>query len=104
MKESLERVLAVASLARLDLTEGLDPAGMEEALERYASEFKDIVALMDTLGEVNTEGVEPLYWPLAVPPAAPREDVAAKHNTRGELLAGAPEQDGRFFVVPKIVG
>ncbi len=104
MEKSLERVMAVASLARLDLSEGLAPAEKKDALERYAREFKDIVALMDTLAEVNTEGVEPLYWPLAAPPAAPREDVAAKHNTRSELLAGAPEQDGRFFVVPKIVG
>ena len=104
MKDNLERVLAVAKLARLDLTEGLPPAEAEAALERFAREFKDIVAIMDTLSEVDTAGVEPLYWPLAVPPAAPREDVAVKHNTRSELLAGAPEQDGRFFVVPKIVG
>ncbi len=103
MKESLERVLAVARLARLDLAEGLAPEQAQAALERFAQEFKDIVALMDTLEEVDTRGVEPLYWPLAVPPAGPRGDEAAKHNTRAELLAGAAEQDGRFFVVPRIV-
>ncbi len=59
--------------------------------------------LMDTLGEVDTEGVEPLYWPLGAHEAPPREDVAAKRNTREELLANAADQDGAFFVVPRIV-
>ena len=58
---------------------------------------------MDTLAEVDTTGVEPLYWPLGAPPAPPREDVAERHNTREELLRNAPEQDGQFFIVPRIV-
>lgn len=103
MDNSLKRVQAVATLARLDLTQGLSPEEAEATLNRFASQFKDIVALMDTLSEVNTEGVDPLYWPLAVPSAPPREDVAHKACSRQEVLANAPDQDGRFFIVPRIV-
>ena len=101
--QSSEKVQAIAKLARLDLTRGLPPEDAEKALALFAEQFDNIVALMDTLAEVDTEGVEPLYWPLAVPAAPPREDVAERHNTREELLRNAPEQDGQFFVVPRIV-
>ena len=103
MNKSIDNVVAVAKLARLDITEGLSPAEAETKLALFAKQFDDIIALMDTLGKVNTEGVEPLYWPLATPSAPPREDVAIRHNTREELLANAPEKDGMFFVVPRIV-
>lgn len=101
--ESQERVLRIAELSRLDLGFGLSPEDAEAKFALFAGQFADIVALMDTLAEVDTAGVEPLYWPLAAPFTPPREDVAARHNTRGELLGNAPEQDGQFFIVPRIV-
>lgn len=103
MPKTIATVLDMARLARIDLDAGHDPATAEKDLARFARQFDDIVALMDTLAEVDTQGVEPLYWPLAAPASPPREDVAARHNTREELLANAPEQDGQFFVVPRIV-
>lgn len=102
-EDARRRVLAVASLARINLTEGLDAQEAEAALERFASQFAGIVGLMDTLAEVDTEGVEPMYWPLSVPPAPPREDLAVRLRSREEVLRGAPDQDGKFFVVPRIV-
>lgn len=103
MNKSIDTVVSVAKLARLNLTEGLSPEDAEKRLALFARQFDDIIALMDTLGEVDTNGVEPLYWPLAAPVAPPREDTAVRHNTREELLANAPEHDGAFFVVPRIV-
>lgn len=101
--QSQEKVVRVATLARLDLVEGLTPAEAETKLALFARQFDDIVALMDTLREVDTTGVEPLYWPLAAQATPPREDKAVKTNTREELLRNAPEQDGQFFVVPRIM-
>lgn len=100
---SQERVTKIAKLARLDLGAGLSPEEAKTKLVMFAKQFDDIVALMDTLAEVDTTGVEPLYWPLGSPAAPPREDVAIRHNTREELLRNAPEQDGEFFIVPRIV-
>ena len=93
----------IASLARLDITEGQDPTTAEKTLERFARQFADIVTLMDTLAGVDTESVEPLYQPLAFTPAPLREDVAERLRTREDVLKNAPEQDGTFFIVPKIM-
>lgn len=103
MQENVKKVLKMAELSRLDLAAGLAPEEAEKKLEQFARQFGDVVALMDTLAEVDTEGIEPLYWPLSAPAASVREDVAAKRNSREELLKNSPEQDGQFFVVPRIV-
>lgn len=101
--QSIDKVLKVAQLARLDLSEGHPADEAARELAKFSKQFDEIVALMDTLAEVDTEGVQPLYWPLSAPVAGPREDVAERHNTREELLRNAPEQDGEFFIVPRIV-
>ncbi len=101
--QSQEKVARIATLARLDLAEGLTPAEAETKLALFAKQFDDVVALMDTLHEVDTTGVEPLYWPLGTEAAPPREDEALRTNTREELLRNAPEQDGQFFIVPRIM-
>ncbi|NMC48817.1 MAG: aspartyl/glutamyl-tRNA amidotransferase subunit C, partial [Desulfovibrio sp.] len=46
--------------------------------------------------------VEPLYGPVThVSPTRP--DEVKRTCTRDEVLANAPETDGRFFIVPRIV-
>lgn len=101
--KSTNTVQKVAKLARLELGFGLPKEEAEAVVIRFAKQFDDIVALMDSLAAVETEGVEPLYWPLHTPASAPREDCAARHNSREDILRNAPEQDGQFFVVPRIV-
>ncbi|MDR2350784.1 MAG: aspartyl/glutamyl-tRNA amidotransferase subunit C [Deltaproteobacteria bacterium] len=91
--------LAIAKLARLDLREGLAPGTEEAELKKLVEEFGKIVGYMDILGEVDTEGVEPLYSPM-VEPRPPREDApftaAAKDaDARGAKGApGKPESSG----------
>lgn len=84
----------IAVLARLDLP--------QEQLERFAGQFNDILGHMETLGELNTSDVEPMYSPAEYETVF-REDKAEKNVTREEVLSQAPEDDGRFFIVPKIV-
>jgi aspartyl-tRNA(Asn)/glutamyl-tRNA(Gln) amidotransferase subunit C len=84
----------VARLARLRLP--------EETLVKFAGQLGDILTYMETLESCDTAGVAPLYGP--VEHAAPlRRDEAAKTCSREDILANAPETDGRFFIVPKIV-
>jgi aspartyl-tRNA(Asn)/glutamyl-tRNA(Gln) amidotransferase subunit C len=47
--------------------------------------------------------VEALYQPVQHN-AALRPDRVEASLDRHTLLAGAPEQDGQYFVVPRIVG
>ena len=91
---SREEVRHMAALSRLTVTED------EERL--FARQFGDILGHMDLLSRVDTEGVEPLYSPLAHA-AATRPDEAANLRTRAEVLANAPETDGEYFMVPRIV-
>ena len=94
MTFSPEDVAKVARLARLTLD--------ESRLETFAGQFSDIVGYMDQLGSVDTEGVEPLYSPVDHP-APLRADEARKTFARKDVLSNAPETDGAFFIVPKIV-
>ncbi|MGE4423394.1 MAG: Asp-tRNA(Asn)/Glu-tRNA(Gln) amidotransferase subunit GatC [Pseudodesulfovibrio sp.] len=94
MKISPEEVAKVASLSRLDLP--------EDKLELFAGQLGDILAYMDKLGELDTDEVEPLYSPVKHTTVLRRDEVR-KDYRREEILANAPEQDGQFFIVPRIV-
>ncbi len=85
---------AIARLARL--------APPEESLDALAGQFNAILEYMDALGQLDTSGVEPLYSPTERPTPY-REDRAEARATRDKVLANAPETDGKFFIVPRIV-
>ena len=94
MKISPEEVAKVARLSRLDLP--------PEKLELFAGQLGDILDYMDKLAELDTETVEPMYSPVSHTTIL-RKDEVRKDYTREEVLANAPEQDGQFFIVPRIV-
>ena len=82
----------------------------DEAEREYiAAQCSAILAYMDTLAEVDTTDVEPLYSPAfslddpagSVRPG--REDGAERRRSREDILSGAPDSDGVSFVVPRIV-
>lgn len=102
MSVTKEQVLRTATLARLDLSEGLDDLAAEQFISKIASQMEDIVGYMDILNQVDTTGVEPLYSPM-MHTAAPREDKAENRRTVEEVLANAPEKQESFFVVPPVL-
>jgi len=89
-----DEIRHIAELARLDP----DPS----QLERFARQCAEILGYVDLLGEVDTTGVEPLYSPVDHE-CVFRDDAAADRTHRERMLANAPETDGAFFIVPKIV-
>ena len=87
-------VRRVAKLARIR-----EP---EERLEPLAQELSSILGWIEQLGEVNTDGVEPMT--SAVAATLPlREDVVTEGGDAGAILANAPAKADGFFVVPKVV-
>lgn len=94
MKISPEDVAKIAKLARLDLP--------QNKLELFAGQLGDILDYMDKLGKLDTDDVEPMYSPVEHTTVL-RKDEAAKDFSRDEVLSNAPEQDGKFFIVPRIV-
>jgi len=95
MSITRENVAHMAALAKLELDETMQ--------ERFARQFSDILSYMDALNAVDTQGVEALYQPVRHS-ALTRPDLIETSIDREKLLAGAPEQDGQYFVVPRIVG
>ena len=95
MNITRENVAHMAELAKLALD--------ETTQERFARQFSVILRYMDELNTVDTQGVEALYQPVQHN-AALRPDLVEASLDRQTLLADAPEQDGQYFVVPRIVG
>ena len=87
-------VRKVARLARI--------AEPEARLESLASELNGIIAWIEQLNEVDTDGVEPMTSAVAM--AAPlREDVVTDGGDAARVLVNAPKTVDGFFVVPKVV-
>lgn len=94
MKLSTEEVARVARLARLDLS--------EEKTEIFAGQLHNILSYMDKLNEIDTSNVEPMFSPVEHTTVL-RKDIVVKEHTRDEILSNAPDTDGQYFVVPRIV-
>jgi len=87
-------VRKVAKLARI--------SEAEERLEPLAAELNGIMAWIEQLGEVDTDGVEPMASAVAVKLPL-REDVVTDGGDAGAILSNAPAKADGFFVVPKVV-
>jgi aspartyl-tRNA(Asn)/glutamyl-tRNA(Gln) amidotransferase subunit C len=87
-------VKKVARLARIRVD--------EDKLEPLAAELSGILAWIEQLNEVDTDGVAPLASTEAVT-LPMREDVVTDGGDASKILANAPKADRGFFVVPKVV-
>ncbi|MGB3404882.1 MAG: Asp-tRNA(Asn)/Glu-tRNA(Gln) amidotransferase subunit GatC [Microcoleaceae cyanobacterium] len=89
-----EQVRKVAHLARLELTEA------EE--EQFTRELGSILEYVEQLQELDTENVPPTTRAIDVSNIT-RNDQLEPFPNRESLLDNAPEQDGDYFKVPKIL-
>jgi len=94
MKITKDEILYVADLARLDLD--------EDAIATFAGQIGKILQYVDTLNEVDTEGVPPTSHAIFLTNAF-REDEPQTHLDRDQALANAPEKDDGSFIVPRII-
>ena len=99
---SVEEVRRVAELANLELTAEEEP--------RMQHDLNAILDYIAQLSEVDTTGVEPMAQVGAMLGAstdfdggALRADVVKPSVDRRAVMAAAPESDGRFFKVPKVI-
>lgn len=94
MKIDDKTIEYVAALAKLTLS--------GEERERAKQDMEDILACMETMNELDTDGIEPVSHPF---PRANvfREDVVTNGADRERLLANAAVIKGGCFAVPKTV-
>jgi aspartyl-tRNA(Asn)/glutamyl-tRNA(Gln) amidotransferase subunit C len=88
-------VRKVAQLARLDLP--------EEKIATYTTQLERILDYVAHLQQVDTKGVPPTTRAVEVINVT-REDRVDPTPVREEILGLAPQREGDFFRVPKILG
>jgi aspartyl-tRNA(Asn)/glutamyl-tRNA(Gln) amidotransferase subunit C len=93
-KIEAEQVRKVAKLSRLELTEA--------EVEEFSGQLSAILEYMEKMNELDTSDVEPLAHCLPVSNVF-REDVPKESLGTEKALANAPDKDGEFFKVPKIL-
>jgi aspartyl-tRNA(Asn)/glutamyl-tRNA(Gln) amidotransferase subunit C len=96
MKISQKDVEYVARLARLALT--------PEEKERYTAQLESILVYIDTLNKLDTTHVVPTTHVLPLANIW-REDGAEPNRlgSQADILKNAPEAEGPFFKVKKII-
>ena len=87
-------VRRIAHLARIAVT--------DEEVPHLQGELNAMLAFVEQLGEVNVDGVEPMtsVMPMAM---KKRPDVVNDGEIADDVVRNAPETQGHFFLVPKVV-
>ena len=94
MSVNADQVRHVAKLARIAMSDA--------EVEKMVPEFNNILKWVEQLGEVDTDGVEPLATVIDQKLRL-REDVITDGDIRDEVLANAPDAQHGFFAVPKVI-
>ncbi len=85
---------SLAKLARLSFE--------EKEKKEIKGDLQQMISFIEKLQEVNTEGVEPLLH-MSSNKNILRDDVIQGSVSREEALRNAPDSDGTFFKVPKVI-
>jgi len=88
------QVRKVAKLSRLELT--------DSEVKEFTGQLSAILDYVEKMNELDTENVEPLAHCLPVSNVF-REDSVKESLGTENTLANAPQRDGEFFKVPKIL-
>lgn len=84
----------LATLARLNLK--------PDECAKFQEQIEEILAYVDKLSQLNVDGVEPMATALPVINVF-RDDTPHETLTRDEALRNAPDKEGAFFKVPRII-
>lgn len=84
----------IAHLARLELDEKEVPKLLED--------MSRMISFVEKLKEVDTTGVEPLTT-MSHEINAVREDEIKNQLSTDDVLKNAPDQEGSYFRVPKVI-
>lgn len=90
-----DAVRHVAKLARLALS--------DEKLEKLAGQLDNIMGYVNQIQRLDVGGVEPMAHALPVHNVF-REDVVEPSLPLEKVLQNAPDSEGPFFKVPKVLG
>ena len=92
MDDQTVRTICYLSRLRLD----------DEKSQKILSDLDTIIEMIDALSSTDTENISPLYNPLEET-ARKFNDEIKSDNNKELFLDIAPESDGNFFLVPRVV-
>ena len=94
MSVTAAEVRHVAKLARIAMS--------DDEVAALVPEFNNILGWVDQLGEVDTDGIEPLTAVIDIETRL-RDDMVDDGDVRDKVLLNAPDAQHGFFAVPKVI-
>ena len=90
-----EEIIKIAQLSKLHVT--------ENELESYSKQISKILQYMSQLNELDTENVDEFSNKLFNNSQNLRQDIIESSIDREKALKNAPESDGVYNKVPKVI-
>jgi aspartyl-tRNA(Asn)/glutamyl-tRNA(Gln) amidotransferase subunit C len=94
MKLNLDTTKKIADLAKLEFN--------EEELYSIQKDLEQMISFVEKLKEIDTTGVEPLTHILDEGNKLREDEIQGSVDTETALL-NAPNREGNFFTVPKVI-
>jgi len=94
MKIDKTLISKLEKLSRLELK--------DSEKESIQTDLNNILTMVEKLNELETDGVEPLIH-LSEEEHDLRVDEVKNQLDREDALKNAPQQDGQYFLVPKVI-
>jgi aspartyl-tRNA(Asn)/glutamyl-tRNA(Gln) amidotransferase subunit C len=85
----------IGKLSRIELS--------DEQVQTFCRQLANILEYFGKLQQLDTEGIEPMAHAADLRNVL-ADDVPAEGLTPQQALANAPDRDGDFFKVPKVIG
>ena len=74
----------------------------DSAEEKMKADLEKMLAFVDKLNEIDTEGVDPLIY-MSEEVNVLREDKVSEETSQKDALTNAPEKDSDYFKVPTVL-
>lgn len=94
MKVSAEEVKKIALLSRLEIK--------EDRVEAVQQQLSDILSYMEFIEQADISEVEPTAHAVSMSNVM-RDDVPQESLPNEDALQNAPEAEGGYFKVPKVI-
>ncbi len=91
----LQLVRHIGKLSRIELT--------EQQVQTFGPQLTAILAAFDKLQELDTSNVQPMAHAVEIHNVL-AADAPGESLRPDQALANAPQRDGDFFKVPKVIG
>ena len=85
----------IGLLSRIELT--------DSEVKTFSDQLANILHYVDKLQELDTDGVEPMAHAVEIHNVL-ADDTPRESLTPDQALANAPQRDGDYFKVPKVIG